>query len=657
MSEVSSNHQARRDFKSASLRLCQYLSLGRIIYSGHGHPVSVYYTVRCNRMKRSTRRSCRPPAWAGARCLTTTPPCTVTGWSGPSRPTSCPSPTSWWDTDLLLSTPRTARAAGNTCQQFGQHCTDSSHCRTLSGFEGHNMSGFHREHQHLYHQQHQHQHLLARPGQLQYPPGQDYHNQYSYGPPPAYCPPPAPTWSAEEEEMKYGPFSDGEAESLRRGGRSCKKTGRGRGGTPHYATMSRAQEYNRQHQHQSSLESNEPSIKYTSQPQLNGNAGDFSNSHRQQYNNFASEALTPLSLKTSITFPRQGNRSLERPKSSLTRQDNVRSSYDSGSTLNNYPDLARHPLSYSVAPPVPPSNGRYRNLPSSSAYSRQHMTRSLGPALRQNSSEDGQFDYEQSRSSSLGDIHWGIGHPATPHLRMATPDGFKSLPYDTVKLAINGVKKRTPRCGAIKVDLTCADKSIRRPGSAPDLVGGEDGQHQSPGGASLRDNNKNTASFKDRARSTSSESRENAGPAKKPGVSPGTRKVAFAGLEDEETDSESEKCPSVSVTSCDEDVWVKQPQSHKRSEDTVQTSGVVIAKAVAGPQLQPCQAFQNTKLLQQQQNKCNGIRWITQLDCNVNCKLVVKRFFIKSRGCRDSLQMKTLESISVCIFPLKDGWY
>ena len=446
--------------------------------------------------------------------------------------------------------------------------------------EGHNTHG-----QAVYHQQ-----LLQRPGQLQYPPGQDYHNQFSYGPP-AYCPPPPPVWSQEEEEIKYGPFSDGEAETLRRGGR-CGKAGRGRATPPHYATMSRAREYRTQ---QSSLESNEPTIKYTSQPQLNGTAGDYITS-RQHYNNNGSEALTPLSLKTSITFPRQGNRSLERPKSSLTRQENVRSSYEVGSTLPNYPDLARHPLSYSVAPPVPPlASSRYRNLPPSSypRHSASHfppnMTRSLGPGPRQNSSDDGQFDYEHSRSSSLGDIHWGVGHPANHHLRMATPDGFKSLPYDTVKLAINGVKKRSVRCGAIKVDLTCADKSIRRPGSAPDLVGGEE-----------------VASFKDRARSTSSESREKVGPVR-PGVSPGTRKVAFAGLEDEETDSESEKCPSVSVTSCEEEVWVKQPQSHKRSEDSVQTSGVVIAKAGAGGQPQPCQAFPNTKLLQQQ-NKCNGIR-------------------------------------------------
>ena len=56
--------------------------------------------------------------------------------------------------------------------------------------------------------------MQCRPGHLGYPSGQDYHNQYSYGPPP-YCQPPLPRWSAEEEEIKYGAFSDREAETLR----------------------------------------------------------------------------------------------------------------------------------------------------------------------------------------------------------------------------------------------------------------------------------------------------------------------------------------------------------------------------------------------------------------------------------------------------------
>ena len=502
--------------------------------------------------------------------------------------------------------------------------------------------------------------LLPR-GALQYPGGGDYHQLAPYsGPPPYIAPPmPAPQWSAEEEEMKYGPFSDGEAETMRKGGQRCKKTSRGRGGrgvTPHYATMSRAHEAYKQ----SSLESNEPDqrpgIKYTSQPQLNGSLGDYLGTSLRPgpaYPGPASEALTPLSLKTSITFPRQppaglsaappqpGPKPPERGKpscGSLTRQENVRSSYDGSSSggpavSQGYPDLARHPLSYSVAPPSVPNTmvrgyRGYNGGPHVQFPPSGQMTRSFvgyNNNHRQNSSDDGHFEYEHSRSSSLGDINWGYGdRGAGQDARMATPDGFKSLPYDTVKLAVNTVKKRTPRSGAVKIDLTCADKSIRRPGSAPDLVGGEEPASctNSPGANSLSRDKKN-GSFKDRARSTSSESRggpENGGTGtiRRAGVSPGTRKVAFAGIEDDDSDSESEKNSRLeSITSVEEEVWVKQPPMppgvKRPPEDAVPTTGVVIAaKPASGGQAPPPppphqqQPFQSSKL--QQQNKCNGIR-------------------------------------------------
>jgi hypothetical protein len=47
--------------------------------------------------------------------------------------------------------------------------------------------------------------------------------------------------------------------------------------------------------------------------------------------------------------------------------------------------------------------------------------------------------------------------------------GYQEQP-PTIKLALNGVRKRAARCGAVKVDLSCADKTIRRPDSAPDLI-------------------------------------------------------------------------------------------------------------------------------------------------------------------------------------------
>ena len=57
--------------------------------------------------------------------------------------------------------------------------------------------------------------------------------------------------------------------------------------------------------------------------------------------------------------------------------------------------------------------------------------------------DDGNFEYEHSRSSSVGDIHWGMN--GNPDNRMATPDGFSSLLHDSVKLSVNRVKKITVR--------------------------------------------------------------------------------------------------------------------------------------------------------------------------------------------------------------------
>jgi len=61
---------------------------------------------------------------------------------------------------------------------------------------------------------HEFSHQQMRPGHLAYLP-KDYQNMGSTNPPFHH---PAPhQWSAEEEEMKYGPFSDGEADTLKKG--------------------------------------------------------------------------------------------------------------------------------------------------------------------------------------------------------------------------------------------------------------------------------------------------------------------------------------------------------------------------------------------------------------------------------------------------------
>ena len=196
-----------------------------------------------------------------------------------------------------------------------EHTKDCPRSRPMSGSLSYSSRQQHQQQQQPPPPQMQH-----RPGQSGYPSHlgghQEYPPAYGYGPPP-YCHPPLPQWSAEEEEMKYGPFSDGEAETLRKGTRSCKKTMRTRGGAaPHYATMSRAHELAsyRNHHQPSSLDSNEGAgsygIKYTSQPHLNGSVSDYlghsrgpPHPHQPPHSSIGTpDVLTPLSIKTSITF-------------------------------------------------------------------------------------------------------------------------------------------------------------------------------------------------------------------------------------------------------------------------------------------------------------------------------------------------------------------
>ena len=179
----------------------------------------------------------------------------------------------------------------------------------------------------------------------------------------------------------------------------------------------------------------------------------------------------------------------------------------------------------------------------------------------QYSSEDNPLDYEHSRSSSVGDIHWGTN--GADH-RLATPDGYDSLPYDSTlpcrKVALNGAVKRSVRSGAVRVDLSFADKSIRRPGSAPDLVNNNEFVSTSLLEYSLSDN-KNMVGMKNRGLSTSSD-RDSV--TKRSAVSPATRKVAFAGITDD-SETETEKSLQDSVNSMVEEVWVRQQDAYNQA--------------------------------------------------------------------------------------------
>ena len=376
------------------------------------------------------------------------------------------------------------------------------------------------------------------------------------------------------------------------------------------------------------------SQKYTSQPQLNSHLlSDFIGQRAAPHFPANSEALTPLSLKTSITFPRklpppssvtgqQQRYPLEKPTWNgkplgggrvPLHQDRLRSQIDSQpqNSPQPYPDLARHPLSYSQAPPPPNKRTtplRYSMMQPTVQYSGQPgiMSRSLiQPG--QTSSDDNPHEYEHSRSSSVGDIPVGMnGHNPD---RMATPDGYASLPYDSTLPTTNRPpadvreRRKSSRYGAVRVDLSFAglpkahvtetrhnivilsDKSIRRPGSAPDLVNNDEGcnsQH-SPGGTSVRSGGgaKKPGGLIDRGRSTSSERETLLKKLGGPGT-PGTRKVAFAGIDDDDDESDTESEDKDTVNSFDEEVWVKQPDS--KVEDPVPTSGLIVA---GGSKVQP----------------------------------------------------------------------
>jgi hypothetical protein len=89
----------------------------------------------------------------------------------------------------------------------------------------------------------------------------------------------------------------------------------------------------------------------------------------------------------------------------------------------------------------------------------------------------------------------------------------------------------------------------------------------------------------DRGRSTSSERETLLKKLGGPGT-PGTRKVAFAGIDDDDDESDTESEDKDTVNSFDEEVWVKQPGDSLKSkvEDPVPTSGLIVA---GGSKVQP----------------------------------------------------------------------
>ncbi|XP_023346468.1 uncharacterized protein LOC111715389 [Eurytemora carolleeae] len=215
-----------------------------------------------------------------------------------------------------------------------------------------------------------------------FPPASVYANHLC-GPPPYVPPPKVNQWSLEDDEMKFGPFSDGEAETIKRLPRLSRRGGHphGRSQHPHYATMSRRLEGRDDH-----VGRLRGGPRYSSQPQLNQS--------RDRSDTAIPGILSPFSMKTSITLPRRLDSKLS----------------------NGYPDLARHPLSYSSVPPtfstlpVPNPYSSSSPQPYSSTpepYNPQPFNTTTNNSVQIERTQSLDSEYHPSRSSSVGEIDLG----------------------------------------------------------------------------------------------------------------------------------------------------------------------------------------------------------------------------------------------------------
>lgn len=190
-----------------------------------------------------------------------------------------------------------------------------------------------------------------------------------------------------------------------------------------------------------------------------------------------------------------------------------------------------------------------------------------------------------------------------------------------IQLALNGVRRyRTPEAnhqhshhlrkgsGAVKVDLTFADKSIRRPDSAPDLAQ-EEVSSQSPHVSPFRQQSqfhRRPGGLKQKSLGRTSSVDGRKGGVKKIGCSPGKGKhVMFTGVSDADSPSETQdeedpaevESDATKTKSFDEDVWVLRQDNpelakkrlKKQEFDSIPVSGIVVAQPQPCPATSPSQ--------------------------------------------------------------------
>ncbi len=299
--------------------------------------------------------------------------------------------------------------------------------------------------------------------------------------------------ACDNEEIKYGPFSDGEADKChyRRAVRSRSLPRRPASslmpassnmamGVPHYVTLSRAalveagdarmiEQHSLQyrsangghHQHHHHSLHPKTSVRYSSQPQLNA---DFRH-HRsglqgslQQGSILDFHYPTPPVRKPKASGPKKAHQNMTPPpkyQQPVSQQESLENSEYLFPDLPPPPDALLDNTTTSASPPSIQQNSRCSSLDDLNwVTSAAEMSRSF--------QEPGTtLGFHMPNRQQLQKSNTLPSQPSRPQTQQQPISIMK-------KRASNPIELRRSS-GAVKVDLSSADKTIRRPGSEPDL--------------------------------------------------------------------------------------------------------------------------------------------------------------------------------------------
>ena len=358
--------------------------------------------------------------------------------------------------------------------------------------------------------------------------------------------------ACDNEEVKYGPFSDGEAEKCHyRHNRPTRSRSLPRRpnssmmsynpnivanvGVPHYVTLSRsalvesadARFVEQQSLHISNQRHLPPPItkRYSSQPHLNRNVLDYDTCNKPPI-------IKPKPNHVTVQQP-------QKPPKPKYQQPVSQQELENSEYL--FPDLP------------PPPDALLDNTTSETSIQQNSRCSSLDDLNWVTSAaEMSRVHKSPANPAANGNVigfHQNTSKKNQDHRSNTLPNQAKEPISIMKKRASNPVELRRSS-GAIRVDLSGADKTIRRPGSEPDLK-------ISP------------------MRSAMTKEKRHSGMSQTSG-----KKVMFSGINSDEENQENED------NATEDNVWVLRqedvPMEPLKIEDDIPVTGVIIA------QPQPC---------------------------------------------------------------------